>query len=337
MKPREVVLEQVSHHETETLPYTFEFENEISNLLDIYYNDINWRSRIVPYIVRFPAVDTECRIRIDKDHYRDAYGTVWRDDTRAPHIEQPALMKPDLNNYKFPSKESFINECVYNRALEECISHPDSFKVAEVTWGLFERTWTIRGFENSLMDVVLEEDFYEELLDHLVELQLCFIEEAAKLPADAILFTDDWGGQRGILIGPDRWRKLFKARVAKLYQAVHNAGKIVVNHCCGSVYDIIPDLVEIGLDVLQSVQPEAMNPYELKEKWGDKVTFWGGLGSQSIIPFGTPETIRCEINSLCREMGKGGGYILAPSKCLLSDTPVENAAAILEAFNNQEI
>jgi uroporphyrinogen decarboxylase len=111
----------------------------------------------------------------------------------------------------------------------------------------------------------------------------------------------------------------------------------MISHSCGSLAEILPDLVEIGLDVYESVQPEAKdnNPYELKRKYGDKLTFWGGLGSQSTIPFGTPEEIKAEVARLCREMGKGGGYILGAAKDIQPETPVENAAAVIEAFLEQ--
>lgn len=101
---------------------------------------------------------------------------------------------------------------------------------------------------------------------------------------------------------------------------------------------IIPDLIEIGLDVLESVQPEAadMNPYELKKKWGDKIAFWGCLGSQSTIPFGTPREIHEEVRRLCREMGIDSGYILAPAKPLQPETPTANAVAVIEAFTSQK-
>jgi uroporphyrinogen decarboxylase len=112
----------------------------------------------------------------------------------------------------------------------------------------------------------------------------------------------------------------------------------VIHHSCGSVAEIMPDIIEIGMDVLESVQPEAagMNPYELKRKWGDKITFFGGLGSQSIIPFGTPAEIRREVRRLRTEMGRDGGYILAPAKALQPETPTENAAAVFEAFIEEQ-
>jgi uroporphyrinogen decarboxylase len=99
----------------------------------------------------------------------------------------------------------------------------------------------------------------------------------------------------------------------------------------------MPDIIEIGLDILESVQPEAKgnNPYELKSKYGDKIVFWGGLGSQSLIPFGTPEEISREVKKMCTEVGKNGGYILSCAKALQPETPIENAVALLDAFTDQ--
>ena len=96
----------------------------------------------------------------------------------------------------------------------------------------------------------------------------------------------------------------------------------------------ITQLIEIGLDVYQSVQPEAKNnnPYRLKKLYGKDITFWGGLGSQSTIPFGTPSKIKLEVRKLCQEMGKGGGYILDGAKQIQPETPTENAVAVIEAF-----
>jgi uroporphyrinogen decarboxylase len=90
-------------------------------------------------------------------------------------------------------------------------------------------------------------------------------------------------------------------------------------------------------NVLESVQPEAagMNPYELKKRWGDEIVFWDGLGSQSAIPFGTPDQVRSEVRRLRREMARGGGYILAPAKPLQPETPAANAVAVVEAFTEQ--
>ena len=188
-----------------------------------------------------------------------------------------------------------------------------------------------------MMDAATEPDFYAEVLDRLTDLFLAFVHVWADVPADAIMFGDDWGYQRGVILGPERWRTFIKPRWARIYEAVHAQNKLAISHCCGSIVDILPDIVEIGLDVLESVQPEArgMNPYALKKRWGEQITFWGCLGSQSTIQFSSPAEIKAEVQRLCAEMGAGGGYILAPAKSLQPGTPVENAAAVVEAFTEQ--
>lgn len=184
------------------------------------------------------------------------------------------------------------------------------------------------------MDCIAEEDFYAELLDRMTDLTVALVNACAEIPADALMLADDWGDQRGVMIGPERWRRFYKPRYARIFEAIHAQGKVAIMHCCGSAADIMGEIVETGLDVLESVQPEAagMNPYALKRAWGDKITFWGCLGSQSTIPFATPAQIRQEIRRLRGEMGKGGSFILAPAKPLRPETPTENAIAIVEEF-----
>ena len=201
-------------------------------------------------------------------------------------------------------------------------------------WGIFEHTWRIRGYENALMDSIVEVDFYEELVGRLSEIYLNFVRYFSDVKVDAIMFGDDWGEQRGVVLGKERWKRIIKPAWSKVYDEVHRQNKRLISHSCGSVADIFPDLIEMGLDMLESVQPEAadMNPYQLKKKYGDKICFYGALGSQSIIPFGTPSEIKAEIKHLKTEMASNGGYILSPAKELQPETPTENAVAIFEAF-----
>ena len=107
---------------------------------------------------------------------------------------------------------------------------------------------------------------------------------------------------------------------------------MVLMNCCGNAFDIIPDLLEIGLDVLESLQPEAMDVYEIKRRYGKDLRLWGGLGTQQVLPFGSPRDVCNEIRRLIKELGKGGGYILAPAKPLMEDIPTENAVAVIEEF-----
>ena len=337
MKPREIVMEALQHRQPPAVPYTLAFEGGTDALLDEYYGHREWRQRLEKYIVDVAAVNTDIRIPLGDGLELDAYGGVWRVDRLPWHLEKPPLDKPSLEGYEFPTPERFYRPDWKAQALETCAQTPDSFSVANLGWGLFERSWNLRGFENLLVDAVTEPDFFEEILDRLMFLYLDFVDYTAELPVDAIMFGDDWGHQGGIILGPKRWRKFLKPRWARIYAAVHAHGKLVIHHSCGSVAEIMPDIIEIGMDVLESAQPEAagMNPYELKKKWGDKISFWGCLGSQSTIPFGTPDDIRREVRHLRAEMGAGGGFILAPAKPLQPGTPKENAVALFEVLTEE--
>ncbi len=339
MSSREIVLAQIRHEETRPVPYTLGFEEGVAEKLDAFLGSDEWRRKIVPFMAVVDPVDTTREEWIDEVHKRDAFGSLWRCDRRPYHIVEPAMREPSFDDYEFPGPDRFLEPARIEKARAELEAHPDRFRVVGMGWGLFEQSWRIRGFENALIDAAAEPDFYTELLGRLKDLYRVFLDACADLPADAVLFGDDWGDQRGVILGPERWRQLLKPLWAELYEVVHAQGKIVISHCCGSVAEIMDDIIEIGLDVLESVQPEAagMSPYELKKRYGDRIAFWGGLGSQSTIPFGTPDEIRAEVARLRSKMAKGGGYILSPAKALQPETPPENMAALVEAFTEQEI
>jgi uroporphyrinogen decarboxylase len=332
MTPKERVIAQIEHQETDFVPYTLGFEGDVVDRLDEYYGGSAWQRKLDPHIrhvsaTEYAVVDAEA-----EKYWTDRFGTLWRVDLRPFHLEEPGLKEPSLEGYEFPSTESFFSEGWRDRANEEAAKLQDHFLVAGFGFGIFERTWCIRGFMNALTDVAGDPEFYGELVDRIADSQMKIIEELLTLPVDGIMFSDDWGYQAGVIVGPDRWREIFKPHLARMYDLVHSKDKYTLSHCCGNVTDIVPDVSEIGLDVLESVQPEAMDPYALKKAYGEQITFWGGLGSQSVIPFGTPEEIGREVQRLCTEMGCGGGYILTSAKALQPETPTENAAAVVEAF-----
>jgi uroporphyrinogen decarboxylase len=335
-RPRERVIAQIQHRETDVLPYDLGFEGDVAEQLDAYYGTVTWRTRLDNAIRHVPGA--ELGIPDDALPFStDRFGTVWRVDKRPAHLVEAPLKQASLAGFEFPDVDSCLAPDWAEQARLALVKHAGYFTVSGIGFGLFERTWTLRGFNEMLMDSAAEPAFYDELVERIAQHQMALVERLLTLPVDGIMFSDDWGYQQGVLLGPERWRQFIKPRLERMYAQVHGAGKYTLSHCCGSVVDILPDLIEIGLDVLQSVQPEArgMNPYELKRRFGDRITFWGGLGSQSTIPFGTPAEIKSEVRRLCREMGRGGGYILGPAKSLQPETRLENAAAVVEAFLEQ--
>lgn len=338
LTPKQRVIAQIEHQETDFIPYTLSFEGDVEARLDAHYGGQEWRRLLDPAIQILPIPSNGLLVDAEAGPtYTDLYGTTWRVDARPFHMVSPGLKEPSLAGYQLPPVEACFGAEWEARARAFIEVHSDHFLAGFIGFGLFERSWTVRGFEEALADSAADPDFYEELVERLAVHQMALVERVLRLPIDGMFFSDDWGYQHGVLIGAQRWRQVIKPRLARMYAQVHAAGKYTLNHCCGSIVEIIPDLIEIGLDVLESVQPEArgMNPYELKQRFGQHLTFWGGLGSQSIIPFGTPAQIRAEVARLCQEMGRGGGYILAPSKALQPETPTENAAAVVEAFLQQ--
>ncbi|MFH1074187.1 MAG: uroporphyrinogen decarboxylase family protein, partial [Candidatus Firestonebacteria bacterium] len=149
-------------------------------------------------------------------------------------------------------------------------------------------------------------------------------------------FGDDWGQQQGLIMGPKHWRKFIKPRIARMYKKVHDSGKKVFIHSCGDVEEIFPDLIEIGVDVFNPFQPEAFDVYKIKNKFGSKLTFFGGMSTQKTLPFGTPNEVKSETLKLIKEIGKDGGYIFSPAHATPKDVPIENIASMLEVLRNQK-
>lgn len=313
-----------------------EVDSGIEDKLNAFYRSTDWRRRYRNYIARAPSMpDGRDVWKPGPDFRTDFFGTVWRMDLKPVLVETPALPEPSLSQFKFPEVARFATE-EWKADVESYVEqNEDQFVVAYTGFGLFERSWMLRGFQNALSDSALEPVFYGKLLEAIAEEHMLpLLDELVRMPVDGILLGDDWGDQRGVMLGPDRWRSLLKPLYKKLYRRVKDSGKFVLNHVCGSVVDIIPDLIDIELDVLESIQVEArgMDPYRINQDFGSSLAFWGGLGSQSIIPFGTPVELRTEISRLRSEMAAGGGYILSCAKALQRGTPITNAVAIFEEF-----
>ena len=147
---------------------------------------------------------------------------------------------------------------------------------------------------------------------------------------DGVALSDDYGTQRGMLMSPAHWRRFIKPRLAEIYGLARRHGRTVFHHSCGNIVPIIGDLIDVGLDVLHPIQPEAMDVAQLKRQFGTHLTLCGGVRTQDLLPRGTPRQIRDEVRRLKTVMADGGGYILEPGITLQSDVPIENLLALIE-------
>jgi len=198
---------------------------------------------------------------------------------------------------------------------------------------LFERAWSLRGFDSLLMDLVDRPEWVEDLLERITEIQVTLARRFLALGVDGGYFGDDYGAQRGMLFSPKVWRALFKPRLARLFAVFREAGRPVMLHSDGDIWPILPDLVDIGLNCLNPVQPEVLEHARLYREFGRHLSFYGGISTQTVLPAGTTAEIRAATQACLRELAPDGtGLILGPSHRMQSDIPAENVAAMLAAF-----
>ena len=233
-----------------------------------------------------------------------------------------------------PAAYDFGSLEVFAESIRNLREYTDMYILAEVWTSDFEKAYFSRGLEYFLADMAGEPEFARELLDFITEKNLSVLKEFIKTPGlDGVLLGNDWGSQRDLLMSPKTWRTLLKPGAKKEYDLVHEAGLDVWVHSCGDIRKIMPDLCEMGADVLNPVQPECMDIYELKERYGAEMTFWGGISTQRTLPFGTTDEVREETRRVTEAMSQNGGYIIAAAQGIQADVPFENICALVDEAN----
>jgi uroporphyrinogen decarboxylase len=195
----------------------------------------------------------------------------------------------------------------------------------------------LRGTENIFVDLASRPEMAEAVFRKIREFYLVYLERILRAAAgkiDIVLTGDDFGAQNGLLVSADMWRRFLKPGFADYIELIKRHQAIAMHHTCGSVVDIIPDMVECRLDVLQSIQPEAggMSLSNLMKMFGRDICFQGGVSIQKTMPYGSPDEIRREIESIADIVKPHGGYIFCTSHNIQADTPIENIVAMMEAY-----
>lgn len=244
----------------------------------------------------------------------------------------------DLQTYNWPNPHYPGRTDGVRKRAKELYETTDYAIDSYFTASIFEQSWYLRGFEKFLADLVINQKFAEALLDKVLEIQKGFFEEYLKAVGDYIHIVrvfDDLGMQTNLFINPSLYRKLIKPQHKELYRFIKQKTKAkLLHHSCGAIYPLIGDLIEIGLDILNSMQPKALgmgNPEKLKREFGETICFHGGVDIQEILPFGTPRQVKEEVKKRIRGFAPGGGYILATAHNIQADVPPRNVVAIFEA------
>ncbi|MBQ4562304.1 MAG: hypothetical protein IJA55_08275 [Clostridia bacterium] len=230
---------------------------------------------------------------------------------------------PDiLEDYRWEGMKERVDEC-----------HEKGYAAVFNAIQIFEPAWYLRGLDNLLCDMISDEEMAEACLKRMADHQVEVAKRVAACGFDLIMFGDDVGSQKDLMLSRELWCKWLKPDMARAIAAAKSVKPDILAfyHSDGVIYDIIEDLIEIGVDVLNPVQPECIDPAKVKEMYGDRLSFWGTVGTQTTMPFGTADEVDAKVKEIIEVVGKGGGLCIAPTHMLEPDVPYENIDAFINA------
>jgi uroporphyrinogen decarboxylase len=316
MTRRELVAAAIEHRETPRVPYNIRPDGEMQKKL---------RARLGWEV---PRPKTLGRLDLNED---------WLDND----VEMIAIpwwtwgaLEPDWRGIyppRSPAKSLGTgNYTVFYNDLKALRESTDRYILATVYGSHFEKANFARGIENFLMDIGGDFAFAKALCTKIIDRNMVMLEHILDCSEiDGVLLGSDWGSQRGLLMSPDTWDELIRPGEQREYDLVHGYGKHVWIHSCGKIDALIPRLADMGVDVLNPLQPECMDIDDIKRSVGDRMAFWGGINTQQLLPFGTPEEVKAEARRTRDLLSCGGGYIFAPAQDVQGDVPFENLDALL--------
>lgn len=271
------------------------------------------------------------------------YLDIWRVPFRQVRLESQTYVElaglpplaqartvADLDHHPWPHADDWD----YSNISDE-LAAKAQYAVRGHSRGFFEIAHFMRGMEEFLVDLALQPDFACDLMDrisaYLLERSRRIL-QAGGGQYTIFEYNDDVASQRGLFISPEMWRQYIKPRVAPFCDLAHRQGAKLRYHCCGSCREIIPDLIEIGVDILNPVQPlaEGMDPFELKRLYGSRITFDGAIDIQQLLPTASPAEVRRHTRRMIDIVGREGGYILGGSHNIQADCPDENIIAMVD-------
>lgn len=252
-------------------------------------------------------------------HYTEMVGHPLADDAAISSYRPPDPNRPEL----------------YRDAAWTIEQFKDEYWIVGVTvCTIWETAWALRGYEQLMIDLVTNPDLAEAILDIPYQYHLTAAKKLVEMGVDMIWVGDDVGAQHKMLMSPATWRRFLKPRLANFIATIKgiNPQLKVAYHSDGYIWPIIPELIEIGVDVLNPIQPASMDPAEVKRAFGKNLCFWGTIDEQHTLPFGSPEEVAHEVRERLRTVGADGGLIIGPTHHVQLDTPMENFWAMVKTI-----
>lgn len=329
MNSRERVLRTIDRKPVDRVPYSFDLTSVIVRKLADHYrippdklfewigDDLMYRgSELV--VERFDtSLIDEFGVRRDTSDQAHAIGD-WGSILAYP------LPEPTLAGYRFPDGGEARR---FGGLDPEVLKAQNRFVIMSIT-GLFDLCWHLRGFENFMMDMASGDDFADTLLERALQYAL---ELVAVIPdcVDGVRVGEDWGLQKGLITGAPLWRRALKPRLKILYAAIRARGLRLFIHTCGDIAELFPDIIEMGVEVIHPIQPEAMDIAWLQREYGRDICMYGGIGTQSTLVYGTPEDVIAVAEARLKTFHEGG-YILGPAGAISTDAKIENVIALVD-------
>jgi uroporphyrinogen decarboxylase len=345
MNARERVLTALNHEEPDRVPVDLWFTSEIEELLAAQHGGARGPDLRVALghdllITSSPNIGASYEIPGTPEEYVCEWGVGWRWVTNAEGgrytetVVHPLAGARDLGTYRMPDPLGAGNQAIYAEARDLVATYGRTHAIfGSLYQTVFEAAWILRGMQALLSDMATNQDFAHELFEQLTRYSMIAGRELAGAGVDVIWLGDDFGTQHRMLLSPRMWREFIKERYARIIAALKSArpGIKVAYHCDGYIEPIIPDLIDIGLDALNPVQPLSMNPAELKKKFGRRLAYWGTVDVQRTFPFGSPEDVMEEVRTRIATVGPGGGFILCSAHRVQPGTPLSNIDAYYRA------
>jgi len=270
----------------------------------------------------------------DERTFEDPWGIVRRvgqDGKLVQWIAGPLVERDDLEAYTFP-EPTHLAEPAEIAGKVAALKAADKVVAGEVCMP-FKRAWHMRGLENLLCDMIANRDFVERLYDYIYAFETERAVRSARAGVDFVKVVGDIAMEDRLMFSPKLFRELDVPRLREMIRRTRQVKSDILffYHSDGDLSAAIDDLIDVGFDIINPIQPECMDPYAVKRRWGDRITMWGTVSVRTTLPRGTLAEIRQLVHERIRGCGYNGGFVLAPTNFIMYDTPVENVVAMFDA------
>ena len=336
MTRKERVLNAFCHKASDIIPYHADFTKQKFNNIVADTNDVDFTEKLGLHLYYTQYWGWPTKIPERLEHFKDDFGVIWNrsgPDKDIGVVDTPIFETPDISLWREPKIDELRLRAEYQEIID---TREDRFTAPGIGFSMFERAWSLCGIENILVYMIEEPTFVHELLDAICDYNIKIINIANEYPFDGFYFGDDWGQQRGLIMGQKFWREFIKPRMKRMYEQARKNGRFVMQHSCGDNMELFPDLIEIGLSCYQTFQPEIYDIKKVKTEFGKDLSFWGGISTQQLLVNATPDEVKRETVRIMQTMCAGGGYIAAPTHAIPGDVSPENIFAMLDVFMNQD-